>query len=79
MEDAFMLTYDPEFMEGELAEYADEDGNTFDDLDSLSKADLLQDWIGLLQRKYEEVTGDGFLSDLGATEINGAPPTDTVN
>jgi len=68
MKDCFGLTYDPEFMEGSLSEYEDE----FECLDSLSQADLLKDWIGLLQDKYDAVIGPGFLEDIKI-------PTESVN
>lgn len=62
--DCFTLSYDPEFMEGKIIEFEEE----FEQLDSLSQADVLKDWIELLQAKYENVTGDGFLQDLISPE-----------
>ena len=36
----------------------------FDSQDTLTQADVLSDWIGMLTAAYNEVIGDGFLEDL---------------
>lgn len=75
LNDCFSLAYDVSEMEGKLIEFEDE----FESLDSLSQADILQDWIGILRERYDEVTGADFLKDHGATTMNEEPPTGTTH
>lgn len=51
----------------------------YTELNSLAKADLLQDWMDALQDEYDKVTGDGFLSDIGGTGINEPPASGAIN
>jgi hypothetical protein len=75
LKDCFSLVYDEWGMEGGILEF----GDGFEHLDSLSQADLLKDWIELLTTKYNSVTGDDFLSDIGRTEMNDEPPSGAIN